>query len=216
MISEQIEPIDRQIALWVGNSLTKEEQRREFAVMAIQQNAITLAANALILGRNLIVKRFVDGVLARSEYDVRDNGTIVYEYPILDSALQFIRDELEKMSPYRSGAYQRSHTLFIDGAESSIDQTALATAQEYMFVSTLPYARKIEEGESSQAPDGVYEITAQRARAKFGDVGRIEFVDYTGVYGVMAQTPRATYGRNTTTQMNRSVHRYPAIRVTVN
>ena len=44
-----------------------------------------------------------------------------------------------------------------------------------MFLNAQSYARKIERGQSSQAPDGVYEAVAAMAARRFGNVARIRF-----------------------------------------
>ena len=51
-----------------------------------------------------------------------------------------------------------------------------STADEYVFINTVPYARKIERGSSSQAPDGVYQAVAMLARDRFGNVARITYL----------------------------------------
>jgi hypothetical protein len=160
-------------------------------------------------------------VLGVSEFAVNPFGTIVYEYPVANDVLTFIGQQLEMHSPVGSGRdahagqYKASHVVFADGVQVPLT-AALPPAHEYIFVSTLPYARKIEDGESAQAPSGVYELTANEARKRYGNVARVEFIDYTGVFGVMVQTSRATYSRHTTRHMNKSPNRFPAISVTMN
>ena len=85
-------------------------------------------------------------------------------------------------SPYLTGAYAASHKLYADGVET--DAQNPKPAERYVFLSTLPYARKIEgirkggekkPGQSKQAPDGVYEGVAALARARFGNLAWIRF-----------------------------------------
>jgi hypothetical protein len=55
-------------------------------------------------------------------------------------------------------------------------------AEEYTFINTVPYARKIERGSSRQAPDGVYQAVANLARRKFTKLAKITF-SYRTVLG---------------------------------
>jgi hypothetical protein len=61
-------------------------------------------------------------------------------------------------------------------------------ASRYEFVSTVPYARKIERGLSPQAPDGVYQVVAVLAQKRFGNVARIRF-SYRALPGVEGRQP---------------------------
>ena len=80
--------------------------------------------------------------------------------------LVWISEQLFKFSPVKSGLYQKSHELFADGRHVEASASLIRFADEYIFVNTVPYARKIERGSSSQAPEGVYQsIAASRARA---------------------------------------------------
>lgn len=214
MLTARIEPIDRDIKLMVDNTLSVASQISQFADFAIESELATLLVDEDVLDTIVNVKKWVDGVLDASEYAVTLGGTIVYEFQILNDVLLFIGEELQKMSPVRTGRYQQSHILFADGIEVPIDQN-IPEASEYTFVSTLPYSRKIESGESQQAPSGVYEVTAFQASSKFGNVAKIVFDDYVGVFGVMSEAKNAKYGRHTTLQHNKSTNRYPAIRVTI-
>lgn len=86
--------------------------------------------------------------------------------------LQFIGRTLETFSPVGpTGRYRRSHRLYADGREIDFDGD-IPPADQYVFVNTVPYARKIERGMSSQAPEGVYQVTAALARRQFSDVAR--------------------------------------------
>lgn len=141
---------------------------------------------------------------------------IVFNFELSHETVSFIIDALGRHSPYKSGRYMHSHVVFADGV--LVDNLAvipdMADTHEYLFVSTLPYARKIEEGESSMAPSGVYEIVALEAQDKYGGQVIIEFIDYTGTYGVMAEATSASHGRRTKTHLNKSENRFPAIRLT--
>lgn len=155
------------------------------------------------------------------------SDVIVFSFQISHDVVNFIWDALAKHSPFKSGRYMHSHVIFADGVlvenvgsvdfsnRSFDDTSSLPEAKEYLFVNTLPYSRKIEKGESSMAPSGVYELVAEEARAAYGFNYKIDFIDYTGTFGVMAEATKATYGKRTKTHMNRADNRFPAIRVIV-
>jgi hypothetical protein len=44
-----------------------------------------------------------------------------------------------------------------------------------VFINTQPYARKLEKGASSQAPDGVYQSVAVLASRRFGNIAKVRF-----------------------------------------
>jgi hypothetical protein len=202
----KLDQIDRDLRLYVGNAFwnsARSQMLADFAKESFEQARIH---NERLLGTDLRSKRWVDGVFDRDEYSVRPDGTIVYEFQIIADIIAFIEEQLEIHSPVgasrdtHSGLYKRTHTVFADGSEVALGPT-IPAAREYTFVSVQPYARKIERGESTQAPHGVYEVTAHEASKRFGNVARIEYVDQVGV-----QLPREQYGGNA---------RRPAIRVTV-
>jgi hypothetical protein len=212
MLAVKFEPIDRDIELLISDLLSSKAQSKYLADFAIESAANAEESNAAVLGSQVDYTTFVDGIEDASEFDVRPDGTIVYEFNLINETLAYIGQQLEMNSPVLTGRYKASHTLFADGIEVS-QGVNIPAATVYTFVSTLPYSRKIEQGESQQAPSGVYEVTANQAQSKFGNVAKINFVDYVGVYGVAAQSPNAKYGRHSTLQHNKAVNRFPAIQV---
>ena len=77
-------------------------------------------------------------------------------------------------SPVLTGRFAKSHELFADGVDTENPNIA-PPAEEYVFLNTQPYARKIERGRSPQAPDGVYQAVATLAQRRFGNIARITF-----------------------------------------
>lgn len=209
--------------LLIDGALSETAQVGKFVEFAIEVELEAQNLDEQQLGRKVTYQTFVDGALADA-HNVRTlSSTISFEFAISEDVLSFISEELKKMSPVGSGAdkhpgqYKASHVIFADGI--LVDDTeSLPQAREYIFVSTLPYARKIEGGEghrpqSEQAPQGVYEVTSFQARNRFGNSAKIVFEDYVGTFGVMAESSNATYGKHTTLQHNKSVNRFPSIRV---
>lgn len=142
------------------------------------------------------------------------NDAIIFTFELSHDVIAFIENTLAKLSPYKSGRYLHSHVIFADGLLVTDTTNIPETAHEYLFVNTLPYATKIEQGESAMAPHGVYEIAANQAAQRYGSTCIIQFVDYAGVYGVMAEATKATYGHRTKRHMNKSKNRFPAIKLT--
>lgn len=185
MLEFKLEPISRDISLFV-NSLSPVEISKQFAVMAAEQIAQATADNTRALGFAPTFTTYVDGRANAPLESVRPNGVIFTEYDLVFDALIYIANMLEQFSPVGTGndqrpghpgLYKRSHTLFADGVELDIDSPTIqfTAAEEYVFINTQPYARKIERGLSQQAPDGVYQAVALLARKKFGRVARITF-----------------------------------------
>ncbi len=184
-IHVKAEPINRDIVLFL-NALSPAEQSRQFAEMAGTQIAEARAINIRALGRDPPSTTAVDGKIGAPLTSVHAGSVIFTEWELLTEVLAFISTNLNKFSPVKTGRYQKSHVLFADGVEFNLDVTSLvpqiATAEEYIFVNTQPYARKIERGLSPQAPDGVYQVVANLARRRFGKIAKITF-SYRTVLG---------------------------------
>lgn len=179
-VTVKIDPVDQDIKIMINGMLSPEAQSAAFADFARGAELDAEATNQAALGYVPPHKTVVDGTEG-SEDNVRPNGSIVYEFQLLDDLFIFIDETLIQHSPLKSGRYARSHVLYADGV--AIDPTGeVPPASEYVFANTQPYARKIEKGESPQFPDGVYEATAFLARARFGNLAQIGFT-YRSVNG---------------------------------
>ena len=197
---------------WIDKTLSVAGQVSEFIDYALETETAAKLIDERILNRIVDVKTYVDGKLDTLEKVKSLADVIIFEFLVDNDVLTFISSQLDMHSPVKTGRYKSGHVLFADGIQADILNPP--QAKEYLFINTEPYSIKIETGESSMAPNGVYELTAHEAQVKYPD-SKIEFVDYVGVFGVMAQTPNGTYGRRTTLNMNKSTNRYPAIRVTM-
>jgi len=127
-------------------------------------------------------------------------NVIVAEFKLVDNVIMWIHNQLETHSPVKSGRYKRSHALFADNKQIEA-VPPIPIADEYVFVNLVPYARKIERGESAHAPNGVYEAVAHLAQQQFRDIARITFSYRTALTGVIIG---GRFG-------NRSENRNPAI-----
>lgn len=213
-----VEPIDKDVAVILNETLSPAAQSQTLADFARQCLADALATNEAALGYLPPYLVYVDGVLARSEDQVSADGDITYEFQLISDVLIFIEQQLVAHSPVLTGRYQRSHVLYADGVET--DPENPTQASEYVFLNTQPYARKIENGLSPAAPDGVYEGVALQAAIKYGNMATFEFT-YRGLisgilYGKSGRRPRTTakVGRTSSRSaaaQSRSDVRYPAI-----
>ncbi|MEI9804104.1 MAG: hypothetical protein WDN48_06070 [Pseudolabrys sp.] len=92
--------------------------------------------------------------------------------------------------------------MLADNAE--VDPGAeIPIAEQYIFINTVPYARRIEIGKTKSGrdfvvsvPNRIYERTAQDAKARFNNIAKIQFnyLELEGSYRIngkmQSQTPR--------------------------
>lgn len=200
-LAAKVEPIDKDVDLAIDQTLSPEAQAKILAEEA--RGLINEAAdiNRRALGRIILPRIYVDGQQTAQLERVRPNGVIIAEFDLIVEALQWISRELTLVSPVLSGRYAKSHALFADGQEVEVDAHVPPDASEYVFMNTQPYARKIERGLSSKAPDGVYQVVAALASRRFGNLARITYGFRTAIGG------RFILGR----AGNRASDRNPAI-----
>lgn len=174
----KIQPIDRDVKLIVDELLSPAAQSRQFAESAQLLLDEADEVNRSVLGRIPRNQTYVDGREGADLASVKaQGGVIVREYELVIDVLVYISDELRSVSPVGKGPdkrpghpgfYRASHTLFADGQEVAINAT-IPDADEYVFLSDAPYARKIESKKS------IYEMTAAKANKKFGNIARVYF-----------------------------------------
>lgn len=99
-------------------------------------------------------------------------GPIVYRYRYLREITLALMRALEAASPVYTGAYRKSHTLYIDGVPASL-ATPIRPGQEVMIANPLPYSRRLEIGKTESGrdflvsmPNRIYERTAKGAVAR--------------------------------------------------
>jgi hypothetical protein len=147
---------------------------------ARQAIAEAAAINAAAMGRSVDYTTTVDG-RSSSDFDsVKPDGQIVATFDIMPTTmLDWIEQQLIAHSPVKTGHYQRSHRIFVDGVMTTLDAIAQGV-KEIVFAPIANYAPEIEpqdggRGESRQAPDGVYQAVAELARQQFGELADISF-----------------------------------------
>ena len=179
MLSGTIEPLDLDIQALIAEEFSPAARSRALAAVAREELASAEEVNKVALGFVPSHSTVVDGVSGVPEDRVRPDGVIVYTFELQGELLTWIMDQLRTHAPVRSGRFRDSFELFADG--QLVDPAAaIPPAAEYVFLSPLPYARKIEGSpgrppESRQAPQGVFEAVAAMAASRFGNQARIRF-----------------------------------------
>lgn len=182
----RIDPISKEDILFLTSDISPSEQSRALASFARENLAAAQEVNRSILGFVPPHDTFVDGREGAPEETVKPSGEIVYEFHLMNEMFEWIGQLLLEHSPYLSGRYQDSFVFTADG--DVVDPgTALPSAEEYAFTNTQPYARKIERGLSDQAPDGVFQVVAAMASARFGNLAKIRFSYRTPLFGAIEE-----------------------------
>jgi hypothetical protein len=177
----RISPIQRDIQPLLSELLSPEQRSLALAKFAREEIAVATTINKRALGREPPFKIFVDGREGANLESVKPSGTIVCDFVLINELLVYIGSQLVKHSPVKTGRYQHSHILLADGRQISWE-AGIPSADEYVFTSLVPYARKIERGSSTEAPQGVYQTVAHLAQRQFRDFASITF-SYRTVIG---------------------------------
>lgn len=173
-IRSRIETFDRDIDLILSNDLSPQARSTQLAEFAKQELGAAEARNQRALGYVPPHETFVDGRQGAPVETVRPDGTVIFEFSLIETALAVIAEMLINASPVLTGQFMSSIALFADGDEVEPGKTP-PNASEYAFVPSVPYARKLERGLSNQAPDGIFQVTATLASRRFGNIARIRF-----------------------------------------
>jgi hypothetical protein len=200
-LSIKIDPVEKITEVDVANDISLPEQRKEVASFVQAGIDEAKAQNRSILGRVPPFTVTVDGREGAPLESVNpDGGSVVVEFELVGDVLSWIAQTLLDRSPVVSGDYRKGHTLFADGVE--VDPLGvIPPADVYLFTNSVPYARKIEIGETEkgqpfviQVPNRIYERTAADAKAKYGNIASIKFTYQAlngGAVGAWASTPGA-------------------------
>lgn len=190
--SVRLDPIARDIALIIDEELSPEAQGRQLAEAAQAALIEAQGVNQRALGYVPDHDTYVDGAKRADLASVRGGSVITFEFHLLVDVIQWVDEQLILHSPVKSERYARSHVWFADGVE--FDPMSPVPAEEYIVLSSVPYARKIERGQSQQAPEGVYEAVATLAKRRFGNIAYVGFSYRSfpgGAIGKWAQTQGA-------------------------
>jgi len=187
MLSISIDGSDDDLASLISESFGPEAVSAAIAEVAREALAEAEAINTAALGRAVPYTTLVDG-RESSDFDrVRPDGSIVGIFDLTTDILTWIEQQLIAHSPVRTGRYQKSHRVLVDGVETVIADIPPGVSQ-VVFAPLAAYAPEIEPhdgkpGESRKAPDGVYQAVAALARQRFGASADISFT-YLNVPGV--------------------------------
>ena len=158
--------------------MDEKEIGKRFAAFA-QANIETAARqNEAALGHPTPYETAVDGVLGKPLAATKN--TAITQFELGSDVVQWTWDAVKKASPVRKGRFKASQLLLADGVPIASPAEAPPNTMEFLIISTVPYARKIEgagarKPQSAQAPNGVYEVTAAMAMRRYGNVAKIGF-----------------------------------------
>lgn len=172
----RIDPVEQFTQATVNAALSEMEQRQAAIEFVRDGIAEAQRINKQAIGREpkyTLSKRLEQINPAKDE--------VFVEFDLFVGVLDWIKQELVARSPRVSGEYIRGHKLFADGQEVA-NASKPPDAEEYVFINTVPYARKIEIGKTQagrafviQVEPHIYERVAQDARSRFGNVAKISF-----------------------------------------
>jgi hypothetical protein len=150
---------------------------RAIADFAQEEIEDAKATNRQALGYDPPVKIFVERTEGAALKSVKPNGVIIAEFKLMNSVLSWIYANLVRHSPIgpdTGGHYYQQHSLYADGQKIN-PEGQIPAAAEYVFINAMPYARKLETGSSSKAPNGVYQVVATLAQREFRNEASITF-----------------------------------------
>jgi hypothetical protein len=213
----RIDSVATEIELIADSWLSPAAQGMAVANFAADQIRQADNRNQRVLGRIPPKTITVDGRPGAALDSVKPvGGSIIVEWELITDVLVWIGNTLRDRSPVVSGAYRDSHTLYADGTEIRIGAAVPANVSELVFLSPLPYARKIEIGKTEsgrdfviQVPNRIYERTARDASLRFGNIATIKMT-YRAPFG--GYILKAGPGRNNSQER---ALRVPAIVVTL-
>lgn len=171
LISARMQPVARELDLAVRADLAPAMRSQLVADVARADIDQIDRENDAAVGTDVKYRTFVDGSPStRLEAVNPDHGIIAAVWDLGTDVVSIIGAMLRQHSPVMTGRYRASHILLADGVDvKSVDPKL--SVSEYTWISSVPYARKIERRQA----DGVYESVAALARQRFGNTAKISF-----------------------------------------
>ena len=89
----------------------------------------------------------------------------------------YVYNQVVAKSPVKSGAYRANHNRTSNSPDYSFSKSKTSGREPaptggkfpvFYVANGAPYAKRLEEGHSQQAPGGIYGLAANSAKAKFG------------------------------------------------
>jgi hypothetical protein len=194
----KLDPIQREVSLLFPFDLSDAGKSQTLAEFAQRQIEEVDTANYRVVGHRIPYDVWVDGREGAALASVKPMGRIEAEWTFYEDLLLWIDQQLIAHSPVgrppkdaHPGLYMQSHELTADGRLVDRAQP-MPMAEEYVFVNTQPYARKIEgtgnrAPQSLQAPYGVYEVVATLAARRFGNLARIRYGFRSPLFGSLME-----------------------------
>ncbi|MHB2205067.1 hypothetical protein [Methylobacterium sp. CM6257] len=178
MARVRLHAFSRDLKVIVERTLSTQARQKLAADAGRRVLAEAQAQNARALGAIPPHETFVDGRPGAALESVNpDRGEILFRFNLATDVFAWIDEQLIIHSPVgdtpKSPEYNRSHIFFVDGEQS--DPSGGVSGETFIYLNTVPYARKIERGLSKQTPDGVYEVVATLAARRFGNIASIKF-----------------------------------------
>lgn len=189
MLSGGFDGLDLDFEVLIREEFSPAARSRALASFAREQLGAAQGVNQAALGFVPRHQTMVDGVAGADEDRVRPDGVIAYEFELLGELFAFVAEQLRTHAPVLSGRFRESFEFYADG-ELADPAGEIPPAKEYVFLSPLSYAHKLEQGASRQAPDGVFQAVAAIAAQRFGNQALIRFV-YRAPIGGRLVTGRA-------------------------
>lgn len=190
--------------------------RKQLVAVTRQKTAENQIAIQALIGHQVPITRFVDGSPGKPLEQAQLFTLTKFE--IFDWVIDEVIATLIRNSPTgpeKGGHYRDDHWLFVNGRRRDVTVggvVQIRAGDDVLVANVRPYAAKLERGArrrgttqrrpglSVQAPNGIYEVSAQELRRRFGSIADIKFV-YRNVSGVPGG---ATKGR---------ASRYPALEI---
>lgn len=182
----KIDPIDKWVEATVSEMLAPAARSKAVADFARKELVEALDGNRRAMGSFTPYEQFVDGRKGAALESVNpDRGVIVFEFELVAEVLRWIHAELVERSPRGpvggAGTYRDQHRLFADGREITLGPD-LPEAEEYSFLNTTPYSRKIEIGTTEsgrafviKAEPRLYDHVSAEAARRFSRVVKISY-----------------------------------------
>ena len=114
-------------------------------------------------------RRFVDGHLGVPEDDVKLNhGEIIYLFEEVAGAVAYTVGFLKGISPVRSGRFQDSWIVIVDGVSWAGSFASIPAGAVVYVTNVAPYTRRLEQGEKGRrAGRFMTEAARQAVRKKY-------------------------------------------------
>lgn len=164
--------------------LTGEPRRQELIRVANQVIGQAAETNRRATGREIDRVIFVDGRQGAQISTVKPGGTVVALFAVHVAAVDFAWETLAQLSPIDVSPraddirYREHHLLLVNGEQQTGrpgSPVHIGADDIVTFVNLLGYARRLEQGYSQQAPDGIYEVASAIIKAKFGNIVTVRF-----------------------------------------